>query len=97
MQTANLNKKQLTLIDSLDDIDFLSLNMYSEDIINRRHKETIHAQPTNHEKSEVLLDLMVRHSQADYSKTLVCLEESNKHVIEILRARGGRIYEVFLP
>lgn len=83
-----LNRNQLTLIDSLDGSD-LSLAMFSADIINKRHKETIHSYPTNHEKSEVLLDIIVRQSRSDFLKTIDCLEESNQpHVINILRSRG---------
>src|SRR6218665_4133684 len=59
LQTANLNRKQRTLIDAMDGIHFLSVDLFSQSIINSRHKETIHSQSTEHEKSEVLLDLMV--------------------------------------
>jgi len=91
LQTANLNRKQRTLIDAMDGIDFVSVDLFSESIINSRHKETIHSQSTEHEKSEVLLDLMVRQSQANYSKTIACLEQHNQYVVEIFRSLGGRI------
>lgn len=84
-----IDANHTTLINLLEPCELTYL-LFATDVINSRQKDSIASKLTNHEKNEVLLDILTRRSLFDYHKTISCLHASNQsHIAQILDEGGG--------
>lgn len=80
-----------SLVDYLDTTDLCN-RLYSTKVINNRQKQFIFSKPTEADKNEALLDMLIKFSVGQYEKTKICLHESMQgHIAKLLSKGGGEL------
>src|SRR6218665_2730456 len=88
-ETQIVDANRYNLLNIMDPCDLIT-RMFSKGVINHRQYIHVNSLPNNTQKSEALLDILRRGSEANYWKTVLCLRESNQSdVAEILEDGGG--------
>lgn len=83
-----LDCNQETLVDMLHSDELLP-KLFSKGVFKKRQRDGISSKPTEHEKSEALLDAVRRFSLKSYFTFKECLRDSGQsHVADILENGG---------
>src|SRR6218665_2726691 len=90
-QMTTLHMNQEILLELLEMSPQLIEELYSRNVVTKRHKDFICGQQLSEfKRSETFLDILRRRSFRDYKETIKCLRASNqKHIAEILEGGGN--------
>src|SRR6218665_213122 len=89
-QMMALNVNQEILLELMEMSPELIEELYSRNVLTKRHKDFISGQLSELKKSETFLDILRRRSFRDYKETIKCLRASKQtHIAEILEGGGN--------